>query len=224
MHRKFNANTSGTDFIVGDIHGEFKDLEQFLCKIKFDAKKDRLFSVGDLTNRGRYSSEVFHWMNYDWFFPVAGNHEKMVVDVLRNPNSFFSHKFTTQLGKWLLDLKGSEKHKLIDYCESLPLLQTITLNNGNRAGVVHAHIPYSSWKETIENINNSQVQYYCQSTDDAMLVKDNEYIEDLEVLFVGHLIQKDIVKKANTLLIDTGSGYPKRKLSILDINTQQKVN
>lgn len=224
MYKSFEKNNEGKDYIVGDVHGEFKELELSLKKIKFNPKVDRLFSVGDLVNRGKNSEKIFEWMHYDWFFPISGNHEKMVLDILRNPNSIFAHKFTTQLGKWLLNLNNKEKNILSRYFESLPVLQSVVLNNGKLAGIVHAHIPFESWKDTVDNINDAQVQNYCLSTTDSIHLDENENIIDLEILFVGHMAQKKIIHTANTMIIDTGSGYPNRKLSILDMNSQKKVN
>ena len=51
-HRHFSTNTKGRDFVVGDIHGELEMLKSELVKVGFDHSKDRLFSVGDMVDRG----------------------------------------------------------------------------------------------------------------------------------------------------------------------------
>jgi len=78
--KSYLANKSGKDYVVGDIHGEFRNLQLLLDKIGFDIYKDRLFSVGDLCDRGQHSEDLLHWMNYDWFIPVKGNHESMIIN------------------------------------------------------------------------------------------------------------------------------------------------
>jgi len=49
---RFALNTHRRDFAVGDIHGAFDALQRAMEAIGFDARKDRLFSVGDLVDRG----------------------------------------------------------------------------------------------------------------------------------------------------------------------------
>ena len=49
---RFAQNTVGRDFAVGDIHGCFTELQRGLDAIGFDPSTDRLFSVGDLVDRG----------------------------------------------------------------------------------------------------------------------------------------------------------------------------
>lgn len=43
--QKFEKNTQGKDYCVGDIHGCFSKLQEQLYVIGFDQKIDRLFCV-----------------------------------------------------------------------------------------------------------------------------------------------------------------------------------
>ena len=52
--------TSGRDLVVGDVHGEFSTLEHALEALDFQPGKDRLFSVGDLIDRGPRSGDALH--------------------------------------------------------------------------------------------------------------------------------------------------------------------
>ena len=49
---RFAQNIAGRDFAVGDIHGCFTELQRGLDAIGFNPNTDRLFSVGDLVDRG----------------------------------------------------------------------------------------------------------------------------------------------------------------------------
>ncbi|MGH8462894.1 MAG: metallophosphoesterase, partial [Pseudomonas sp.] len=49
---RFAANHQGRDYAVGDIHGHFQRVWAQLMRAGFDPKVDRLFSVGDLVDRG----------------------------------------------------------------------------------------------------------------------------------------------------------------------------
>lgn len=47
-----STNTQGRDFIVGDMHGCRAMIDTLLAHVGFDGSRDRLFSVGDLVDRG----------------------------------------------------------------------------------------------------------------------------------------------------------------------------
>lgn len=76
--RRFSRNPLGRDLAVGDIHGYFSRLEQTLNQAGFDPARDRLFSVGDLTDRGPDCTAVLDWLAKPWFHPVCGNHDDYV--------------------------------------------------------------------------------------------------------------------------------------------------
>jgi hypothetical protein len=59
--RHLDANQVGRDFVVGDIHGCFSKLSAELERLRFDRDVDRLFSVGDLVDRGPESAAVVDW-------------------------------------------------------------------------------------------------------------------------------------------------------------------
>lgn len=52
------ANRRGRDIAVGDVHGHFQRLQQALDAVGFDPAIDRLFSVGDLVDRGPDSEQA----------------------------------------------------------------------------------------------------------------------------------------------------------------------
>lgn len=76
--KRFAANTAGRDFAVGDIHGHFTRLQAALDTAGFDPATDRLFSVGDLVDRGPECRDVLDWLAKPWFHPVRGNHDDYV--------------------------------------------------------------------------------------------------------------------------------------------------
>lgn len=42
---------------------------------------DRLFSVGDLVDRGEHAIDALALLDFPWFFAVKGNHEEVMCDV-----------------------------------------------------------------------------------------------------------------------------------------------
>lgn len=70
--------------VVGDLHGHIADLKSLLVRAGFDPQKDRVLSTGDLVDRGPDSMSCLHLLQNDWFYPVAGNHELMLTDRIRD--------------------------------------------------------------------------------------------------------------------------------------------
>jgi bis(5'-nucleosyl)-tetraphosphatase (symmetrical) len=64
-------------YAIGDIQGCFYAFQALLKKLNFDAKKDQLWLVGDLINRGTGSLEVLRWCfeHQDSLRIVLGNHD-----------------------------------------------------------------------------------------------------------------------------------------------------
>lgn len=81
--RRVNANNRGRDLAVGDIHGHFERLQRCLDEVGFDPEVDRLFSVGDLVDRGPASEQALDWLAQPWFHAVQGNHEALAIAHLR---------------------------------------------------------------------------------------------------------------------------------------------
>ena len=79
FHQHLPANTVGRDFIVGDLHGCLDLLHAELARLQFEPAKDRLFSVGDLADRGPDSMGCLRLLREPWFHAVRGNHEDMLI-------------------------------------------------------------------------------------------------------------------------------------------------
>lgn len=98
--QRFQLNANGRDFAVGDIHGHFDRLEVALAAVRFSPEKDRLFSVGDLVDRGPESADVLKWLERPWFHPICGNHELMTWRrAMGNPIPDVDHRLHG--GEWL---------------------------------------------------------------------------------------------------------------------------
>ena len=61
--RRYPRNRTGRDFVVGDVHGMFSALRELLAVAGFDDRRDRLFSVGDLIDRGPDSRGSLDWLS-----------------------------------------------------------------------------------------------------------------------------------------------------------------
>ena len=64
-------------YVVGDIQGCFTPFKHLLERVKFNPDKDRLWSVGDLVNRGPQNLQTLRWFydHRDNVTLVLGNHD-----------------------------------------------------------------------------------------------------------------------------------------------------
>lgn len=159
-------NIKGKDYIVGDIHGYYYLLMDALKKINFDPCKDRLFSVGDLVDRGPNVYECLKLLNEPWFFSVKGNHESMFEAKL----SKFGYSHPIELIRSFLYGDSKEKithnipffeiKNIIKNINSLPLV--IKVNNKDlNFWIMHAQRPTKKshiW--TDEEFDNKKIKYF----------------------------------------------------------------
>jgi serine/threonine protein phosphatase 1 len=145
--KHFQPNTTGRDFVVGDIHGCYHLLLAEMSKVKFDKKQDRLFSVGDLIDRGPDSLQCLLLINEPWFFANRGNHEDMLIES-------FSHSYCLQRvgkhvwlsngGDWSNDCaqqladNNVNIDQFLDNVLNMPLVTVVHKQNGQRINIVHA--------------------------------------------------------------------------------------
>lgn len=139
--RHYPVNEKGRDFVVGDLHGCLEPLQRLLAHVGFHPASDRLFSVGDIIDRGPYSIQCLRLLRQPWFFSCKGNHEALLLAHLRQPRQ--NEPFDAA---WLHALapKFSDRQKLagewIDVLERLPEVMVVGAGTPGRFQVVHAEI------------------------------------------------------------------------------------
>ena len=99
------ANAEGRDFLVGDLHGHRGLFESELDDLGFDPACDRVFSVGDLIDRGPESLATLRLIEEPWFHAVLGNHELMLLEYLGYYTSRLPARkaYPSSAGEWVAD-------------------------------------------------------------------------------------------------------------------------
>lgn len=209
--KRFEQNTAGRDLVVGDIHGHFTLLQQTLDNINFNPAIDRLFSVGDLVDRGPESHKSIEWLNKPWFHAVCGNHEQMAINWM-NPDVYKDVRLYRQNGgDWNLENTVEQQKIYADAFSELPLAIEIETVNG-LVGVVHAE-PTNDWDQLRDDLNNPLLDSY---TSDRLRDKiqwerrriyqgDKIGVTGVIAAVVGHTPLTKSMQFGNVYYIDTGA-------------------
>ena len=85
--------------VIGDIHGCDYALSELYDKLLSHTKK--IYSVGDLIDRGPDSKSVIQFCIDNGIKPVMGNHEDMLLAAIRKSNYGIIPGYETNLSLWL---------------------------------------------------------------------------------------------------------------------------
>lgn len=126
MLKVLPKNDAGRDFVVGDLHGCFDQFQLFLDHVNFDPKVDRMFSVGDLVDRGPKNQECLRLLEKPWFNAVKGNHEDMMCGALVNQGEGGAW-WEYNGGGWFKDTKYSTSPQEFSFSELKDFVSTFVV-------------------------------------------------------------------------------------------------
>lgn len=207
MHLALPYNEKGNDYIIGDLHGCFDAFDRLLKTIEFDMQKDRMFSVGDLVDRGPESEECAELLYQPWFYAVRGNHEQMAIDFLEYRPDWMT--YLANGGKWFLDLCPSMQKEYADLFSKMPIAITI----GGEIGIVHAEPWGDDWTNFLEVLDQGNNGPRERAIQHAMWARsrirgnDSFPVKNIIKVIVGHTPLEDTKELGNILYIDTGCVY-----------------
>lgn len=136
-----NPYVNGRDFVVGDIHGCFDLLMSGLSAVDFNKTTDRLFSVGDMVDRGPKNMECLNLLYEPWFFAVQGNHEDLMIAALhKDGDRRMGDWWGPNGGNWNQPEDWYILEDLVNMAKELPLLITVELPDNKRFHLVHAEL------------------------------------------------------------------------------------
>lgn len=217
FHEKFAPNRDGRDFVIGDLHGMLDLLEATLNARGFDPRCDRLFSVGDLIDRGTDSPGASRLLEKPWFHAVRGNHEDMLIRAAAGAEPRMLALWWQNGGQW--GIRGGritrEACDAALLCENMPYVITIQHGSGRRFGICHAQCPVADW-EAIDGVavRPELVQELLWGRD-RILRADASRVRGIDWTIHGHTVVASPLRSANALFIDTGCYRPEGRLSLL---------
>lgn len=228
--RRFTHNTQGRDLIVGDIHGHFTKLADALGAVGFDPDAgDRLFSVGDLVDRGPESHLATTWLALPWFFAVQGNHEDMAV---RWPKGHMQlGRYVQNGGGWNADSPLELQLDRAEAFAALPIAMELATSTGP-VGIVHADCPLQSWPEFVAALQNpdlprAELAHLIDMAQWSRARADNLFADNVmgvRAVVVGHTPMERMTSLGNVLFIDTRAWWgnpPLHPFTIIDAETLQ---
>lgn len=229
--RRFALNEHGRDLIVGDIHGCFDKLQARLDAVGFDPSTgDRLFSVGDLVDRGPQSDAVLDWLDQPWFHAVLGNHEQMLL--LSTLGEQDEDEYRANGGEWFLRSSPARRDQIARRLASLPVAIELGTALGT-VGIVHADCPAEIWSDFTEALEPDPDGDFLQDlVESALWSRDRclawceDEVEGVRAVVVGHTAMTRWMTLGNVIHIDTGAWMADeaRDFCLLDAATLRPVN
>jgi serine/threonine protein phosphatase 1 len=226
-----NSNT----FVIGDIHGGFRALQQVIDRAKI-SEQDKLIFLGDYVDGWSESAEVIDFLialsHKQHCIFIRGNHDQLFLDWLESKNDnidegmWFKHGGEATV-KAYEKVSQETKNRHIVFLKSL---QDYYLDNQNRLfihagftnmnGVTYEYFPKlfywdrTLW-ETALSLDNS-IEKTNRFYPDRLKIYPEVYIGHTPTTRIGQSVP---VNKACIWNIDTGAAF-KGKLTILNIETK----
>lgn len=210
---RFKRNTSGRDFVVADIHGAFDLLLIAMAEIDFDPEADRIFSTGDLIDRGDSSHRCAEFIALPYFHSTLGNHESMLLElyIYGDPPQHVLEEEARHNGfGWWLKVTNEKRHEILEAIRTLPYAIEVETARGI-VGLVHADVPSGmGWDEFIGEIEagNAKTVETCLWGRERIDSKDMRGVPGIARVFVGHTTQwKGLTRYGNVYALDTGAAF-----------------
>ncbi|WP_206370323.1 metallophosphoesterase [Solimonas marina] len=220
--RHFPANAAGRDFVVGDLHGHLALFRQLLREAGFDPATDRMFSVGDLIDRGPDSPGCLALLDTPWFFAVQGNHEDLMANALAGESSSFAC-WQGNGGDWAAahpEIAGTYVEKV----KALPLV--IAVGEGpRRFNVLHAETFMTDAELDAGRYSFSNIQRLLWgrsliqgsgSEHGLQVTAAGTAQPGLSATYVGHSVVLEVKRIGSHVFIDTGAFLPMGRLTMIE--------
>jgi len=205
--KKYPKNTLGRDFCVGDIHGAFDSVITRMKQVHFNKETDRLFSLGDLIDRGPQSSRVVDFLEKPYVHAVRGNHDDMFAGLSLIEIRALGRMNWNGMG-WVNKESNETLLKIQQALSKLPIAMEVETDRGS-VGLVHADVPKGlEWGDFVMllGIGDGEVINTALWSRERVETGDDSGVVGIDRLFVGHSIQwSGPTRLGNVYHIDSGA-------------------
>lgn len=207
--KKLPRNQMGRDFVVGDIHGAFDTVKRAMRRAQFDIKKDRLFVVGDLVDRGPGSERVLEFLAQSYVHATRGNHDDDIANLGLDELRLLGSVNWNGMG-WISAVSDDRLLAIKSALSKLPIAMEVDTSRG-RVGLVHAEVPIGmDWHTFTTRLEEGDADCINSALTgrDRLQTQNASGVAGIDRLFVGHTIQWDGVRQlGNVYGIDTGAVF-----------------
>lgn len=198
-----------------------------LNRLEFDPGCDRVFSVGDMIDRGPDSLATLSLIEQPWFHAVLGNHELMLLNFLHCYGSrLHSRKaYPSGAGEWISEAIARHRRAvegLVERVSKLPL--AIHVGGDVPFSVTHGDLPPANLRhsgstadETIcvhkaDHITSSRARLSAALKTDLMQLRFAQHsvrisptpMADIPITYAGHSPVRDVTVHNSYVYIDQG--------------------
>lgn len=182
-------NTRGRDIIIGDVHGCGKSFEEAVRSL---GENDRLFSVGDLTDRGPNSLDsIKAAMANKQIFIVRGNHEQMLLDFIKCKRKD-DNKWNGLYWKKFAENTQKRPGMLAGLCSAFITSHSAVVNMIHNGG---------EWVLDVSDDDLSKIEKFLEGLPAIRVVGDTFIVCHADLPFSKHVLRKRIAAGANALTL-----------------------
>ena len=207
--------------VIGDIHGCFNTLKELVVKIKKKYPDIKIYSVGDLVDRGNFSYEVLDFVIDEEIKFTSGNHDIMFYYFIKFPEHPLA-KIWLYNGSENTVTSYRDRFERIDAHLDIIAKAPLFINHED-CFISHAGISrYFKSKlpvQILENLDDLEAIMKNQiANEHGILWTRDELINLGKLQVVGHTRKENVVinKSNNSVYIDT-SVYTGNKLTAIVI-------
>ncbi|KWT65004.1 putative serine/threonine protein phosphatase [Variovorax sp. WDL1] len=181
----------------------------------FDRARDRLFSVGDLVDRGEGSHRAGRFLAQPYVFAVRGNHEADLIDLhMDNDDPDEALEVLARINfngmGWIAKLTAKERGELLKRFAALPYAMEVRSPRGT-VGVLHGEVPRGmDWEDFVAGLEegDADVLESCLRGRKRLKHGDTRGVPGIGRIFAGHTPQfGGAARLGNCFAIDTGAVF-----------------
>jgi len=210
-------NRAGRDFVIGDLHGCVDALRFLLRDVGFDAACDRLFSVGDLVDRGTQCDEALALLDKPWFYPVLGNHEDALCAVVDGRLS--RRQWYAIGGAWAAGVPDSRLAAYARRLRELPLARVVGAGDA-RFNVLHAEFFGDDAGLDAGGFSGGVREQMLWGRDLALGRRPPS--TGLSLTYCGHTPMCEVKRIGSQMFIDTGAFAAEGQLTLVEALTPRR--